>query len=65
MLLRSVAYFFADDSFLFFKANHLEAKTVKEILDNYAKASGQANQRLLSARMSMWIYERRSHMSLE
>lgn len=33
--------FFADDSFLFFRANQAEASAVKQILTNYGDASGQ------------------------
>lgn len=33
---------FADDIFLFFKANSTEAKTVKNLLNEYEKRSGQA-----------------------
>lgn len=33
---------FTDDSFLFFHANHQEAATVKDLLDEYARVSGQA-----------------------
>lgn len=32
---------FADDSFLFFKANIMETEAIKSILDNYADVSGQ------------------------
>lgn len=33
---------FADDSFLFFRANHLETEAVKSILDKCARLSGQS-----------------------
>lgn len=32
---------FADNSYVFFKANQMEAKNIKDLLSNYGKASGQ------------------------
>lgn len=40
-LLESLTFFFADDCLLLFKANPMESRVFKDILDEYAAALGQ------------------------